>query len=451
MANAVFFSNTAQQTTLSGSISAGATTITVGATTGFPASFPYVLALDYGAATEELVSVTAAAGTNLTVTRAYGGTSAQSHSLGAVVRHVYDATEATAYRTHEAATAAVHGVTGTLVGTSDTQTLANKTLTSPTINGGALSGTFTGTPTLSGALTFTGGPTFSTASPLFVRTNATDVALRATVGGDANNRLAVQADGKLLWSSGAGAADTVLFRETSNTLATADSFLRIYRGAAGNNALAVRVTGDANSRWFINADGNQSWGPGGGSATDTNLYRQAADTLRTDDSFEVGGNLTVTGNITASGVGERLFARKTADTVRTSATLTDDPHLTVTVDASATYDVEAVIIVDTSDATNADLNLDWTVPAGATGRWTGIGQPVGATGTDGDVRTVSTTIDAARTYGATTDSANQLSILVKGLLVTSSSGTYAVSWARTGGSGSLTMVTNSFLKLTRVA
>ena len=48
MANAVFFPNVAQATTLAGSISAGATTMTVGATTGFPGSFPYALAVDYG-------------------------------------------------------------------------------------------------------------------------------------------------------------------------------------------------------------------------------------------------------------------------------------------------------------------------------------------------------------------------------------------------------------------
>ena len=37
----------------------------------------------------------------------------------------------------------------TTVTLTGTQTLTNKTLTSPTINGGALSGTFTGAPTLS--------------------------------------------------------------------------------------------------------------------------------------------------------------------------------------------------------------------------------------------------------------------------------------------------------------
>jgi hypothetical protein len=131
MANAYFYSNTAIQTTLSGSISSGATSLVVVATTGFPSSYPYVLALDYGAGTEELVTVSSAAGTTLTVTRGFGGTSAQSHSSGAIVRHVYNSQDATDFRTHEAATSSVHGVTGALVGATQTQTLTNKTLTAP--------------------------------------------------------------------------------------------------------------------------------------------------------------------------------------------------------------------------------------------------------------------------------------------------------------------------------
>lgn len=218
MANAFYYSNAAQATTLSGSISAGAASVTVGATTGFPGSFPYVLALDFGAATEELVTVTAAAGTTLTVTRGYGGTSAQTHSLGAVVRHVYNAQDATDFRTHEAATAAVHGVSGTLVGTNDTQTLVNKTLTSPTINGAALSGTVTGTPT------FTGGPSFTTLSALFERAATTDPAIRTRLTGDTNSRLIVNADGKLTWGTGMAAGDTTLYRSAADTLTTDDAF-----------------------------------------------------------------------------------------------------------------------------------------------------------------------------------------------------------------------------------
>jgi hypothetical protein len=242
VANALFYSNVAQQTTLSGSISSGSTSINVGATTGFP-STPFILALDFGAATEELVSVSAVAGTTLTCTRGYGGTSAQSHSLGAVVRHVYNAQDATDFRTHEASTGAVHGLTGSIVGTSDTQTLSAKTLTNPTINAAALSGTFTGNPTLSGnatfsgtltgagglAGTFTGGPTFSgaplfTGGPNFNSAAPANASLSTAVTGDAFDRLRIQSDGKHLWGPGSGTRDTNLYRSGIGILSTDNAF-----------------------------------------------------------------------------------------------------------------------------------------------------------------------------------------------------------------------------------
>lgn len=82
-----YYSSTAVATTLSGSINNSTTSVTVTALSGFPNQFPYTAIIDKDTASEEVVTVTAVAGTTLTVTRGVDGTSAVSHNAGAGFSH----------------------------------------------------------------------------------------------------------------------------------------------------------------------------------------------------------------------------------------------------------------------------------------------------------------------------------------------------------------------------
>lgn len=70
--------------------------------------------------------------------------------------------------------------------------------------------------------------------------------------------------------------------------------------AAGTDALSIKVTGDSVNRLIVNGDGTIEWGPGNG-AVDTNLYRSAANTLKTDDALVVAGAATLQSTLGVTG------------------------------------------------------------------------------------------------------------------------------------------------------
>ena len=149
------YSSRSQQTSLSAAVTSGALVIPVvnaltlmgGASVTSGQTF--VVVIDPDTALEEIVEVTAVSSNNLTVTRAVdmSGAAAQDHSSGAVIRHMIigrDLREANLHIEASAAyndgtsTHAVHGLgssDGSVVGTTATQTLTNKTLTSPVLTG----------------------------------------------------------------------------------------------------------------------------------------------------------------------------------------------------------------------------------------------------------------------------------------------------------------------------
>jgi hypothetical protein len=148
------FSSVSLETDVVGSLTTVATSIDVVSASNLlggindadvSASNDFIVVIDPETSNEEIVKVTAVSGNTLTVTRGYDGSTAKTHTSGAKVRHMAIGEDLRLAAAHRAASAAVHGLSGTVVGTTDTQTLTNKTLYDPVITGTATNnGTITG-------------------------------------------------------------------------------------------------------------------------------------------------------------------------------------------------------------------------------------------------------------------------------------------------------------------
>lgn len=171
-------------------------------------------------------------------------------------------------------------------------------------------------------------------------TAATDI-LKASVADDAQQRFILNADGLMEFGGGALVTDTTLYRSAAGTLKT-DGIMKV-SGYAGVAGVVYASEGNAGQVTLGNIFATGKGGIYFGSGNDTNLYRDAANVLKTDDSLVVSSNETLGGSL-YFGTGQDVelyrpaadvLAVGAADTLRVQYDSTKRMNLSV--DSSASY------------------------------------------------------------------------------------------------------------------
>ena len=375
------YSSRSQQTTLSAALTSSATTTTVVSGSALlggitiSAGELFTVVIDPDTALEEIVDISAVSTNTLTIVRGIDGSSAVAHSAGAIVRHMAIGRDYREANTHIEATTG-HGATGAVVGTTNTQTLTNKTLTSPTITGtGAIAGTFTGN--LTGNVTGTVSGNAGTVTNGVYTTDtgtvtSTMIANGTIVNADINASAAIdktKINGTAVTVADTGTVTSTMILDGTILDADINSAAAIDKTKINGTAITAGDTGTVTSTMIANDTIVNA---------DINTSAQIAYSKINATNSIVDADINASAAITKTKISGTAITAADTGTV-TSTMIADGTIVNADINASAAIDKTkisgtAVTVADTGTVTstmildgtilNADINasaaIDWT-------------------------------------------------------------------------------------------
>ena len=301
------YSNITNVGSLSGAVGTGETTLPIsGGWSNLPA-FPFYIIVDRGNSLEECMLATGGNATALDVTRGYDGSAAASHGISSTVEVAVLAEFFAKADQHVEASTNVHGLSGgaAVVGTSQTQTLTNKTL-----NASVVSLAHSTSPAATQAVQVAADAATARDGFVWSKTaGATGAAFKAVSTG--TTRFTVDADGKVQLNSTAGADKALSIQEsgTERTFiqndGTADFGLQAVASAGDRVTVRARPTQNALRIKDASAANLFTVGPTGNvdaAGTVTAPTITATGALSSGTTTSVGSNLTVAGTAAVTGV-----------------------------------------------------------------------------------------------------------------------------------------------------